>query len=166
RPCLRSLSRGVRRARSWPDRCRRWLCASAHRARVGPDPGRHHRRPRRRRAALAPAAGAHPRAGPQAPRFAGAAVPDALGVPAPHPRRLQPHATDAVHGGYTQVVAEAHSLDLPVAEDSLPAEDSFPAEDSPVADSAATRLAVVVPALNDDAALARLLPLLARLARA
>src|SRR5437764_9328995 len=105
-------------------------------------------------------AGAHPRTGPEAPRFAGAAVPDALGVPAPHPRRLQPHATDAVHGGYTQVVAEAHSLDSPVAEDSPPA------EHSPVADSAATRLAVVVPALNDDAAPARLLPLLARLARA
>ena len=44
------------------------------------------------------------------------------------------------------MVAEAHSLD------------------SPATDSAATRLAVVVPTLNDDAALKRLLPLLGRLA--
>src|SRR5205823_10639768 len=101
------------------------------------------------RSALAPAAGAHPRAGPQAPRFAGAAVPDALGVPAPHPRRLQPHATDAVHGGYTQVVAEAHSLDSAVAKDS-------PGADPAVAGSAATRLAVGGPGLHDDAALAGL----------
>src|SRR5437764_15286765 len=39
-------------------------------------------------------AGAHPRTGPEAPRFAGAAVPDALGVPAPHPRRLQPRSEE------------------------------------------------------------------------
>jgi rSAM/selenodomain-associated transferase 2 len=50
------------------------------------------------------------------------------------------------------VVAEAHSL-------------NSPATDSPVTDSAATRLVVVVPTLNDDAALTRLLPLLRRLAR-
>ncbi len=52
------------------------------------------------------------------------------------------------------MVAEAHSLDSAVA------------EDSPGADPAATRLAVVVPVLHDDAALARLLPLLGRLASA
>jgi rSAM/selenodomain-associated transferase 2 len=44
------------------------------------------------------------------------------------------------------VVADAHSVDLPAT------------------DSAATRLVVVVPTLNDDAALTRLLPLLGRLA--
>ena len=51
------------------------------------------------------------------------------------------------------MVAETHSLDAPVA-------------DPAAADSPAARLAVVVPTLNDDAALARLLPLLGRLARA
>ncbi len=51
------------------------------------------------------------------------------------------------------MVAETHSLDSPVA-------------DPAAADSPAARLAVVVPTLNDDAALARLLPLLGRLVRA
>ena len=50
------------------------------------------------------------------------------------------------------MVAETHSLDSPVA-------------DPAAADSPAARLAVVVPTLNDDAELRRLLPLLARLAR-
>ena len=57
------------------------------------------------------------------------------------------------------MVAEAHSLDSAVAKDS-------PGADPAVAASAATRLAVVVPVLHDDAALARLLPLLGRLASA
>ena len=51
------------------------------------------------------------------------------------------------------MVAGAHPLDTPAA-------------DSAATDSVATRLAVVVPTLSDDAALARLLPLLGRLARA
>jgi CTP:molybdopterin cytidylyltransferase MocA len=51
------------------------------------------------------------------------------------------------------VVADAHSLDLSTT-------------DSPATDAGAARLAVVVPTLNDDAALARLLPLVGRLARA
>ena len=50
------------------------------------------------------------------------------------------------------MVADAHSLDSP-------------ARNSRATDSAATRLVVVVPTLNDDAALTRLLPLLRRLAR-
>ncbi len=50
------------------------------------------------------------------------------------------------------MVAQTHSLDSPV--------------DPAAADSPAARLAVVVPTLNDDAALARLLPLLGRLVRA
>src|SRR5256886_5622705 len=144
----------MRRARSGPDgRRRRWFCRSAHRARLGPDPGCHHRRTGRRRATLPAGDGAHPQAGPEAPGRAGAAVPDALGVSAPHPGCLQPHAPDAVHGAYTQVVAETYPLDAPAA-------------DPAAADSPAARLAVLVPTLNDDAALARLLPLLGRLARA
>jgi len=51
------------------------------------------------------------------------------------------------------VVAETYPLDAPAA-------------DPAAADSPAARLAVLVPTLNDDAALARLLPLLGRLARA
>ena len=51
------------------------------------------------------------------------------------------------------MVAETYSLDAPAA-------------DPAAADSPAARLAVLVPTLNDDAALARLLPLLGRLARA
>ena len=51
------------------------------------------------------------------------------------------------------MVAETYPLDAPAA-------------DPAAADSPAARLAVLVPTLNDDAALARLLPLLGRLARA
>ena len=51
------------------------------------------------------------------------------------------------------MVAETYSLDAPAA-------------DPAAADSPAARLVVLVPTLNDDAALARLLPLLGRLARA
>src|SRR5437879_2655911 len=138
-PAARATSRSV--ASSAPAGARRRrLCGGADSTRNGPDSRSDHRRQGFRRAALAGGAGAHTGARARAPRPARAPVPDALGVPAPHHRRPRPHATDAAHRAYTQVVADTHPLDSP-----------------------GRRLAVVIPTLNDDAALARLLPILAHL---